>query len=146
MPAHYRWSPLGYVFVDGYWDYPGQPRRAVRSGVLPACRDHRPAFVYTPAYVVSEPAMVGALFVRRGYGTYFFGDYFARYTNTGFTAWCGVVGPNGGFTVGFGVGRTWSYDPPFSYYSPPIAATRHGPSASGTSTAAATPEPLPARR
>src|SRR5258707_896509 len=22
MPAHYVWTPVGYVFVDGYWDYP----------------------------------------------------------------------------------------------------------------------------
>ncbi len=62
--------------------------------------------------------MFGALFVRRGWGGYYFGDYFApRYNTLGFNAWCGTVGPGGGFAIGFGVGRTWGYDPLWSYYS-----------------------------
>ena len=78
----------------------------------------QPGFIYTPAYVVSEPAMFGALFVRRGYGGYYFGDYFgAPYSRLGFSAWCGTIGPGGGFAIGFGVGRSWGYDPLWSYYS-----------------------------
>ncbi|MCE9563798.1 MAG: hypothetical protein K8U57_17285 [Planctomycetes bacterium] len=119
VPAHYRWSPVGYVFIDGYWDYPLASRGVLYAPMyFPPAVYARPAFVYTPAYVVSEPAMVGALFVRRGYGSYYFGDYFApRYNTAGFTAWCGTVGANGGFAIGFGVGRTWGYDPLWSYYS-----------------------------
>ena len=26
VPAHYVWTPIGYVFVEGYWDYPLQQR------------------------------------------------------------------------------------------------------------------------
>ena len=77
----------------------------------------RPAFVYTPVYVVSEPCMVGALFVRRGHGNYYFGDYYEpRYATVGYTAWCGTY-TRTGFSVGFGVGRNYGYDPLFSYYS-----------------------------
>jgi len=56
--------------------------------------------------------------VRRGWGNYYFGDYFgAPYTRLGFTAWCGTIGPRGGFAIGFGTGRSWGYDPLWSYYS-----------------------------
>src|SRR5262245_38977465 len=113
-PAHYRWTPVGYVYVGGYWDYTLAAR-----GVLyaPVYFDRRvvvrPAFVYTPTYVVSEPCMVGALFVRRGWGCYYFGDYFeARYVNTGYVAWCA---PAIGVTVV--VGRGYHYDPLWSHYS-----------------------------
>src|SRR4051812_15419016 len=51
VPAHYRWTPVGYVFIDGYWDYP-----LARRGVLftPVYFSRtvlvQPGFVYTPAY------------------------------------------------------------------------------------------------
>jgi hypothetical protein len=119
VPAHFRWTPVGYIFVDGYWDYPLGTRGVLFAPMyFPRPIYAQPAFVYTPTYVVSEPCMVGALFVRRGYGNYFFGDYFApRYGTLGFNAWCGTIGPRGGFAIGFGVGRTWGYDPLWSYYS-----------------------------
>jgi hypothetical protein len=116
VPAHYRWTPLGFVFVDGYWDY-ALARRGVLFAPVTFARPVRPAFVYTPVYVVSEPALVGALFVRRGYGNYYFGDYFdRRYVGRGFNPWAGrVAGVT--FTIGFGTGRNWGYDPLWSYYS-----------------------------
>ncbi|HEY1187295.1 MAG TPA: hypothetical protein VGE74_06535, partial [Gemmata sp.] len=118
VPARYHWTPAGYVFSDGYWDYPLATRGVLFAPVVFTRPVYvRPAFVYTPVYVVSEPCMTGALFVRRGYGNYYFGDYFdARYARGGYSAWCGVVTRNG-FSIGFGVGRTWGYDPLWSYYS-----------------------------
>lgn len=116
VPAHYRWTPVGYVFVEGYWDYPLATRGVLFAPVV-FVRPVRPAFVYTPVYVVSEPCMVGALFVRRGYGGYYFGDYYEpRYVTAGYSAWCGTYTRNG-FSIGFGVGRSWGYDPLWSYYS-----------------------------
>jgi hypothetical protein len=119
VPAHFRWTPIGYIYVEGYWDYP-----LARRGVLfaPVAFNPtvivQPAYVYTPTYVVSDQCMIGAMFVRRGWGCYYFGDYYApQYATAGFSAWCGVVGPGGGFTIGFGVGRAWGYDPLWSYYS-----------------------------
>ena len=119
VPAHYRWTPLGWVFVPGYWDYPLAARGVLFAPVLiRPILWRRPAFVYTPVYVISEPALFGCLFVRRGWGCYFFGDYFGpRYIEAGFSAWCGRFGPRGGFAIGFGVGRSWGYDPLWSYYS-----------------------------
>lgn len=116
VPARYHWTPAGYVFCDGFWDHPIATRGVLFAPVVFA-RPVRPAYVYTPVYVVSEPALVGALFVRRGYSHYYFGDYYdARYATVGYSAWCGTY-TRTGFTVGFGVGRSWGYDPLWSYYS-----------------------------
>ena len=79
VPAHFRWTPLGYVFVEGYWDYTLANRGVLYAPIAFSRPIYaRPGFVYTPDYVVSEPAMFGALFVRRGYGGYYFGDYFGH--------------------------------------------------------------------
>ena len=124
VPARFHWTPAGYVFCEGYWDYPLAAR-----GVLFAPVAFRrpiyaqPAFVYTPAYVVSAPCMVGALFVRRGHGNYYFGDYFGpQYATGGYSAWCGTYNRNG-FSIGFGVGRSWGYDPLWTYYAASYRST-----------------------
>jgi hypothetical protein len=54
---------------------------------------------------------MGALFVRRGWGCYYFGDYFdPRYSTQGYVSWCGYS--RGAEVV---VVRGW-YDPMYSYY------------------------------
>ncbi len=118
VPARFYWTPAGYVSCAGYWDYP-LARRGVLFAPVAFTRPiyARPAFVFTPTFVVSEPCMIGALFVRRGSGGYYFGDYFdRRYVTRGYNAWCGAFNRNG-FNIGFGVGRSWGYDPLWSYYS-----------------------------
>ena len=117
VPAHYRWSNCGYVYVEGYWDYPLEARGVLFAPVVFAPTVYvRPAFVYTPTYVVSHNCMVGALFVRRGYGAYYFGDYFEpRYATIGFSSWCGSVRGTS-FAVSVGFGRGAYYDPMWSYY------------------------------
>lgn len=112
ISAHYRWTPAGCVFIDGYWDYPLAGR-----GVLyaPAYIDPAvyaaPNYCYTPSYVINEPCLYGSLWVRRGWGSYYFGDYFGpAYATAGFVSWSGLYGgPN------VGVMRGWC-DPMFSYY------------------------------
>ncbi|QJW96596.1 YXWGXW repeat-containing protein [Frigoriglobus tundricola] len=118
VPARFQWTPAGYVFVEGYWDYPLGTRGVMFAPVaFPQAVYAQPGFVYTPVYVVSEPCMVGALFVRRGHACYYFGDYYdGAYATAGYTAWCGTY-TRTGFTIGFGVGRSWGYDPLWSYYS-----------------------------
>jgi hypothetical protein len=118
VPARYHWTPAGYVFSEGYWDYPIATRGVLFAPVVYAQPVYvRPTYVYTPAYVVSEPAMMGAMFVRRGYSCYYFGDYYdAPYVERGYTAWCGTY-TREGFVVGFGTGRAWGYDPLWSYYA-----------------------------
>ena len=48
-PAHYVWSPSGYLFVDGYWDRPLMQRGMMFAPVYfqqPLYR--QPNYVYTP--------------------------------------------------------------------------------------------------
>ena len=67
------------MFVEGYWDYPLGTRGVLFAPVYFTRQVYvQPTYVYTPTYVVAEPMMVGALFVRRGYGSYYFGDYYDR--------------------------------------------------------------------
>lgn len=118
IPAHYRWSPAGYVFIDGYWDYPLAERGILFAPVyIPPAVYVAPAFVYTPTVVVREECLFGAFFCRRGFGCYYFGDYFApHYASFGFVAWCGHVSAS--ITIG-----GW-HDPLFAYYS---CGFRHDP-------------------
>src|SRR5262245_43550012 len=104
-PARYCWTPSGYIFVDGFWDFPLRDR-----GVLfaPVAIDRRvwarPGWAFRPRYVCYENALVSALFVRPDHGHYYFGDYFdRRYERRGFVSW-----------VDFRAGR--APDPLFSYY------------------------------
>ena len=117
VPAQYRYTPGGYVFIEGYWDYTLANRGVLFAPVYfqPAIVARR-SYVYTPTYLVSHNSMVTALFIRRGYNSYYFGDYFEpRYANAGFAAWCGTVrGTNFAVSVGFGRGAT--YDPLWAYY------------------------------
>ena len=117
VPAHFRATPGGYLFIDGYWDYPLERRGVLFAPVyLTPVVLNRRAFVYTPAFAVSNQGLYGALFVRRGWSSYYFGDYFEpRYTTLGFNAWCGS--PRGsGFAVSVGFGRGVAYDPLWNYY------------------------------
>ena len=109
--AHYRWTPAGYVFIDGYWDYPLADRGILFApAYIPPVVYSAPGYIYTPTVVVREECLYGAFFARRGFGSYYFGDYFApSYASIGFVAWGGHVSASitlGGF-----------YDPLFSYYS-----------------------------
>ncbi len=119
VPPHYRWSPIGYIYVEGYWDYPLSTRGVLYAPVAYTNAIYvQPGYVYTPTYVVSDQCMMGSMFVRRGWGCYYFGDYYGpAYAGGGYTAWCGTVGVGGGFVVGFGVGPRWGYDPLWSYYA-----------------------------
>ena len=87
-PSHYQWTPRGYVFIDGYWDY-DVPRRGVVFA--PVRFEHsyynRPNYIYTPLVAISLNVFVNHLFVRPSYGHYYFGDYYEpRYRNEGFYA------------------------------------------------------------
>jgi len=106
IPDHYCWTPAGYLFVAGYWDYPLESRGLLFAPVRFDRRVfEREGFVYTPEYVVQPDFLLGALFVRPAYGHYYFGDYFEdRYERRGFTSW-----------VDYRVGRH-SYDPNFAFY------------------------------
>lgn len=112
IPAHYRWTPAGYVCIDGYWDYPLADRGMLFAPVyIPRHVYIAPSYCWRPSIVVRDDCMYGSLFVRRGWGCYYFGDYFdRRYATLGYTSWTGYRGGPNLLSV-----RGW-YDPMLSYY------------------------------
>ena len=105
VPAHYVWTPGGCVFVEGYWDYTLRSRGLLFAPVYLDPGLVRANWLYRPRHVVYTDFLFSALFVRAGYGSYYFGDYFdPRYDRLGYVSW---------FDYRFG-GR--GYDPLYSYY------------------------------
>ena len=89
VPDHYVWTPSGYIFVDGYYDY-SVPRRGIvfapvyfNAGVYT-----QRGFSYSPSTVINPGVFVSHLFLRPGYGHYYFGDYYgSNYRSAGFSPW-----------------------------------------------------------
>ncbi|MGL4399220.1 MAG: hypothetical protein ACRCXD_05095 [Luteolibacter sp.] len=76
-PSYYRWTHRGYVYVDGYWDYPVVSRGVIFAPV----RFHRTYeagsnYYYSPTTVISLSVFTNHLFVRPSYCHYYFGDYY----------------------------------------------------------------------
>jgi len=89
VPAHYVWSPRGYVFVDGYYDYSVARRGLLFAPVYFNSGVYRQAgFSYSPAMAIS-PAIFGShLFLRPGYGHYYYGDFYgSNYATAGYSPW-----------------------------------------------------------
>ena len=89
VPAHYAWTPRGYVFCQGYWDYSLGARGVLFAPVLcdlAFCT--RPTFVYRPSIVVRLDMLITSLFSRPRYRHYYFGDYYdRRYALVGIHPW-----------------------------------------------------------
>jgi len=89
IPATYAWTPRGYVFCQGYWDYTIGARGVLFAPVafdLAFCR--RPTFVYTPSIVIRLEVLITSLFSRPRYRHYYFGDYYdRRYARVGIHPW-----------------------------------------------------------
>jgi YXWGXW repeat-containing protein len=107
IPDHYCWTPAGYIFVAGYWDYPLESRGLLFAPVrfereVIVRRD----FVFVPQFVVEPDFLLTALFVRPAHHHFFFGDFFEdRFEREGFIPW-----------VDFRVGKH-AFDPNFAFYS-----------------------------
>jgi hypothetical protein len=99
IAPRYIWTPAGYIYGDGYWDYPLEDRGLLFAPVW----FHRPlwrtaGWFYRPAFVVGANALLDSLFRRHHH--YYFGNYYGpAYARLGFQPW-------------FGRG----YDPLFNYY------------------------------
>ena len=105
-PAYYRWSQRGYVYVDGYWDYPVARRGVVFAPVrFDVGYVSRPDFYYTPAAVISLAVFTNHLFLRPNYGHYYYGDYYEpRYRDRGYFA-----------SYSYNSSR-YGYDPIYTHY------------------------------
>jgi hypothetical protein len=106
IPAHYVWTPAGYVFIDGYWDFEFGRRGLIFAPIYFTQPLWQTAgWYYQPRYLVYDQFVLTSMFVRPGYYSYYFGDYFdPGYRRLGFIPW-----------IDFRLGR-YSYDPLWSYY------------------------------
>lgn len=89
VPSHYVWTPRGYVFVNGYYDYAVARRGVLFAPVYFNSGVHRqPGFSYSPTMAIG-PAIFGShLFLRPSYGHYYYGDYYgSNYATAGFSPW-----------------------------------------------------------
>lgn len=85
VPGHYRWTPYGYVYVPGYWDLAVAQRGVLYTPVTVDVVVVGRGWRYTPCYAVRDTIVLDALFVRPGFGIYYFGDYYGpRYVTVGF--------------------------------------------------------------
>ncbi len=85
VPSHYRWTPYGYVYVSGYWDLAVSRRGVLYAPVVVDVAIVGRGYRYVPYYAVRDTVVVDTLFVRPGFGIYYFGDYYGpRYAAVGF--------------------------------------------------------------
>jgi hypothetical protein len=104
-PSHYVWTPRGYLFVGGFWDYPVERRGILFAPVyFDAGTYSRRGYSYSPRIVINLGVFSDHLFLRPRYGHYYFGDYYAAsYAQGGFYA-----------SFAFQSGR-YGYDPIYSH-------------------------------
>src|SRR5262249_44339463 len=89
VPPYYSWTPRGYVYTGGYWDY-GLYRRGVCFAPVyfnsPFYMNN--GYYYSPMVAFNMGLFGQHLFLRPGYNHYYFGDYYAsRYQRGGIYPW-----------------------------------------------------------
>lgn len=86
VPASYNWTPHGFIFVGGYWDYVVARRGVVYAPVyFRVGYPFHPGWSYRPRSIVSISVFSEPIFYRPRYAHYYFGDYYApAYNNIGF--------------------------------------------------------------
>ena len=89
VPASYYWTPFGWTFVSGYWDY-GLGYRGLLFAPVYFARPYwfTPGWYYQPSFVIGFGGVCGNFFVGVGFGHYFFGDFYASvYLGCGIRPW-----------------------------------------------------------
>ena len=89
VPARYLGTPSGYLFVNGYWDYPLEHRGLLFAPVaFQRAYWQNPRWTYQPRHVVALPLLLDSLFARPAAGHFYFGDYYgANYARMGYRPW-----------------------------------------------------------
>lgn len=84
-PSHYRWTPRGYVFVDGHWDYSLERRGVLFAPVyFPQPIYSQVGYSYSPTICIDIGLLNDCMFVYPRYCHYYFGDYYDdRYVRVG---------------------------------------------------------------
>ncbi|HMF10969.1 MAG TPA: hypothetical protein VKE94_01650, partial [Gemmataceae bacterium] len=106
IPAHYRRSPFGFIFVEGFWDHPLDRRGLLFAPVIFEREVFlRRNFVFSPTFVVNLDFLLVNLFVFPRSNHFCFGDFFdARFARAGFVPW-----------FDFRLGRQ-TFDPDFTFF------------------------------
>lgn len=87
VPDRYNWTPRGYVFSSGYWDYADWSHRGVLFAPVYFSRPiYRTAgYYFTPRVLINLGFLGNHFFYRPGFHNYYFGDYYGgSYLNRGF--------------------------------------------------------------
>jgi hypothetical protein len=103
--AHYVWTPRGFVFVNGYWDYPLEDRGLLFA---PVCFDRplwtTPGWCFRPSCVVNIGCLFDCCWVCPSRCCYCFGNFYDPcFARLGFVPW---------FTFG-----ARHHDPLFCHYA-----------------------------
>jgi len=89
VSPQYIWTPAGFIFVPGYWDYPFDNRGILFAPVWfnnPLWRTA--GWYYRPRFVVGLNPAFNSLFWRNGGNHFFFGNFYgSRYAQLGFRPW-----------------------------------------------------------
>jgi hypothetical protein len=111
VPNHYSYAPSGCVYVNGYWDYPAQNRGLLYAPVYWGS-GYRGGYAgyYRPRSVLNTGLLIANLFVNRGYGHYYYGNWGGNYPGY-LQPW----GYNYG-RWGYGGGNQFGYDPLWSTF------------------------------
>ena len=106
----YTYTPAGYVYNQGYWDYGLANRGLIYAPIR--FNQGWGGGVYRPRILLNSGSnLLVNLFLRPGYNQYAFGNYYGpRYTNMGYQPWYGPSYFGGG-------GGRYRYNPLFSYYN-----------------------------
>lgn len=89
VPAEYVLTPRGWVYVDGYWDYPLDRRGVAFSPIYaPYSLYGRRDFRYSPDYALDLGGLLFNLFVSPRRHQYYYGDYYgSEYSREGYYPW-----------------------------------------------------------
>lgn len=95
--AHYVYTPRGYLYVSGYWDFL-LPQRGMLFTPVRFQGNLPQNYVYSPRVLVNTLALTDHLFLRPTYRHYYFGDYYAaNYRGRGILPYFVFHSPRYGF-------------------------------------------------
>jgi hypothetical protein len=88
VPAHWVWTPGGYVFIPGYCDYSIARRGCLYAPVyFHSAYYTRPGYYYRPWCALNVGNLMIHFWVRPSYCHYYFGNYYGGYGGFGLTPW-----------------------------------------------------------
>ena len=92
VPSQYISTPRGWIYVEGYWDYPLSRRGVAYLPVYCSSSVYeRRGFRYSPEFVLDLDGLMLNLFISPERHHYYFGDYYGdEYSREGYYSWYDV--------------------------------------------------------